>query len=165
MCVELCVVPADKSWPRQDTFCWGNEVFLMCRNAKCCWYADAAGATTEQRRRTDVANSVIEWFRADTVSSQLTVKRRPTFQRCWYDVVASSYEGQWLSVAFVSFGTFRYVGFCRMHSHLLVPPPKEGGYVFTRVCLSVFCLTACLSDSPLDYSKSYEWIFMKFFGG
>jgi len=37
-----------------------------------------------------------------------------------------------------------------------LPPPKEGGYVFACVCLSV---------RPLDYWKSYEQILMKFFGG
>ena len=42
---------------------------------------------------------------------------------------------------------------------LLLPPPKEGGYVFTYVCLSV-----CLSVCPLDYSKSFERILMKFLG-
>jgi len=40
---------------------------------------------------------------------------------------------------------------------LLLPPPKEGGYVFTCVCLSV-----CL---PLNYSESYEGILMNFWSG
>jgi len=38
----------------------------------------------------------------------------------------------------------------------LFPPPKEGGYVFTSVCPFV---------CPLDYSKSYERILMKFVHG
>ena len=39
---------------------------------------------------------------------------------------------------------------------LLLPPPKDGGYVFTPVCLFV---------CTLDYSKSYEQILMKFLEG
>ena len=38
----------------------------------------------------------------------------------------------------------------------VLPPPKEGGYVFTSVCSSV---------CRLDYSKSYERILMKFLEG
>jgi len=40
--------------------------------------------------------------------------------------------------------------------YLLLPPVKARGYVFRSVCLSV-----CL---PVDYSKSYEWISIKYFG-
>ena len=43
--------------------------------------------------------------------------------------------------------------FCLSRRYL--PPPKEGGYVVTFVCLSVR-LFVC----PLDYSKSYEQIMM-----
>jgi len=42
------------------------------------------------------------------------------------------------------------------HVELLLPP-KNKGYVFTTVCLSVY-LFVC----PLDYSKYYERISMKF---
>jgi len=50
----------------------------MSRNAKRRRHAYVAGTTAEQRSGTDMANSGVEWFWADTVSSQLTLKRRPT---------------------------------------------------------------------------------------
>ena len=41
----------------------------------------------------------------------------------------------------------------------ILSPPKERGYVF------YLCLSVCLSVCPIDYSKSYERILIKFFGG
>jgi len=44
----------------------------------------------------------------------------------------------------------------------LLPPPKNGGYVFNSVFV---CLSGCLFVSLLDYSKSYERITMNFVDG
>jgi len=59
---KLWLYTVDRCGPRHDAlFCLGEcEVMLMFRNAKCCQYAYAAGATTEQRRGIDMANSVFQ---------------------------------------------------------------------------------------------------------
>ena len=48
---------------------------------------------------------------------------------------------------------------CTKISHtvvFLVTPLAKGGYVFGNICLSV---------NEQHYSKSYEWIVTKFYGG
>jgi len=67
---------------------------LMCRNAKCCRHANAAGEATQQWCGTDVANSVIKRFRANTVSSQLAVECRPSLQWRRYDVMAGGHKSK-----------------------------------------------------------------------
>jgi len=50
------------------------------------------------------------------------------------------------------------------HIDIIITSTKEGGYVFSSVCLFV-CLSVCLSVCPSDYSQTCEQILTKFFGG
>jgi len=45
-----------------------------------------------------------------------------------------------------------YISPVSRYDRVFIPPPKEGGYVSTSVCLSV-CLSVCMFISPLDYSE------------